>query len=83
MTQRDDCVCHDEDPWADVPSVERARLRARGRSRLQEMGETEEGLAEAGISLEAAGCVERPHELLPYQIVRLKALGKKMARKHR
>lgn len=70
------------DPWVDLPNVERARLRARGRSRLQEMGETEEALAAKGISLEAVGCLERPHELLPYEIEALKARGKQLAREH-
>lgn len=69
-----------EDPWRGISRIERSRLRARGRSFLHELGETEGDLVEKGISLEAAGCLERPHELMPYEITRLQARGKKLAR---
>lgn len=68
------------DPWANVPSVVRARLRARARSLLQEMGLTETDVAAKGIALESLGCLERPHERLPYEDERLRALGKKLFR---
>ncbi len=74
-------MTEDNDPWADLPSVERARLRAKARSRLWEMGVSEEQALADGISLEALGCMERPHERLPYQTVLLQGLWKRTMRR--
>jgi hypothetical protein len=57
-------------------------MRARGRSRLQELGESEVDLAAAGVSFEALGYIQRPHELLPHEITHLKARGKVLARRY-